>query len=160
MLADREDLIAAGMDDYVSIDPLLQDPLDLVGAKAKKRHVAEALARELDLWSELDMSTGSTLCVWLWQLRDGVLDALHAKRVACEERAHQIARDATPEDAGNALSVLMAIGPGQTALAGGSPGEVCGQIKRALQHRAAPLILRMFRQWTKRGFLHEIGGGA
>ena len=116
----------------------------------------EALGRVLGLEDRLLFSENAVPYFFLWRLVDPLVEALEVRRVAVHERAHRIAYGVVPRDAGDALTLLMAVGPGAETLRGGTPGETCGQIKRALEHRIEFFVLRLLRRWTKDGYLQDV----
>ena len=144
--------------EYVPLDPLLLEPLDLWGERARRRHLALAVATALQVDQRLMMSEDAEarhLARLMLALVGPLASVVDHHRVSAEDRAAGIARSVVPQEAGAALTLLMAVGPGDEYLHGGHPGDVCRQVRRAFESRMEALLLRMLRRWMKAGYIES-----
>lgn len=151
------DLRRTKWDEFEALDPLLAEPLDLVGARARRRHIVDALARALGVDRRLELAETTETHEFLWGMVEELIAALVAQRVSVTERVHAIVRDVLPSDAGTALSVLLVLGAGDARLAGGAVPDVGRQVRDALRKRTEELVLRLLRRWVRDGYLADVG---
>ncbi|MGH9178816.1 MAG: hypothetical protein ACRD0N_09725 [Acidimicrobiales bacterium] len=150
---------AVDLDGYVQLDPLLIEPLDLYGGRARRRHIVAALARAMELDDRHEVQREAPeVGAYLWAMVDPLLDVLAAGRpLALDERAQEVAREvAVHGNAVAALAVLLALGAGPVRFPGGSLGDVCHQVHQALPARTEALVLALLRRWARAGYIRDV----
>ncbi len=151
---------AADLDAHVALDPLLIEPLDLYGGRARRRHIADALGRAMGI-DDRTPAPGdrAATMAYLWRLVDPLVSLLEAGHsLALDERAREVARSVAhaTEGAGEALSVLIGLGAGPVRFAGGTLGDVCYQVRDALRVRTEALVLALLRRWCRAGYIRDV----
>jgi hypothetical protein len=147
------------LEQYVSIDPLLKEPLDLYGRRAKRRHLAEALLRQLDFEHRMDRFSDTTYRL-AFDMLPRLIDALDHKRVHLPSRARQVAGGDRDLDMSglyiiHLVEAVVELGWSHVYVPGGETRQVLRSTAEVYISEMTSRVLRMLRHWERRGFLHD-----
>jgi hypothetical protein len=152
----------ADSEEYVPVDPLLREPLDLYGARARKRHLTEAILRRLGLEqiAFLDRASPGTYSL-VYDMIDPLRDALATRRIDPSARARTITLSdplfgRSGLDYGVTFQAVLDLGWTDEMVRGGSVFEVARQVHDIYVQRMTRRVLHMLREFERQDYLEDV----
>ena len=146
----------------VPIDPLLNEPLELSGSKARGRTLADALLRQLGFESRLEEGriSDSTRRLALKML-PRLIDTRERPRCSIPRRAEAVAEDTRTREAGQgdspvAVQAMLDLGWGHEMLPASTLRDVVSDVVplRFEEHMTAR-VLQLLRRWERKGWIAD-----
>lgn len=152
------ELLDEDLDEYVPIDPLLREPLDLYGARARRRHLVEAVAHQAAVPWRLESDGRSPMSARvLYRLIDPLTAALDVQRVSINERAEASARDALRGIAGRDLvGVAIDFGLSNESIGPCALYELDRVVELLVRRKLIELVIRLLRRWERSGYVSDL----
>lgn len=149
------------LDDYVPIDPLLTEPLDLYGDKARRRTQVEALVRALGFEHRLDDGRISeeTLC-FLFPMLERLVESLDKRRCHLRDRSRSTVVGVREfGDCGlswtHTAQAVLDFGWSHEHIASGDAREVLQAIHDVYVEHNTAKVLAMLRHWERQGWIYD-----